>query len=190
LIETSADRLYRLLEDENTSKDILKIPPDTYKQITSHIKSIRSESAEDERNLNSAVSLAERRILHQMATRLIQLRIEKFKKDTEGDTANLTLEERYIVEPLVISKKRFDRVSESIFNGHVGELDHAGNAVKQKYVYARFLQPYAAITGPDLGIYGPFMPEDVAILPVENAKNLAKIGIIAKNWTEPDDQQR
>lgn len=190
MIETSADKLYRLLEDENASKELLKIPPDTYKQITSHIKSIRSESSERERNLNSAISYAERKILHEMATRLMQLRIDKFKRDPDIDPANLTLEERYIVEPLIVSRKRFDRIAESIFNGHVAELEHASNSVKQKYVFARFLQPYAAITGPDLGVYGPFLPEDVAVLPIENAKNLAKIGIISKNWIEPEEQQR
>jgi hypothetical protein len=188
LIETAADRFYRLLEDENVSKDLLKIPPDTYKQITSQIKKIRSESLEGEQDVNSAISLAERRLLHQMATRLMQLRIEKFKKDAEADPANLTLEERYVVEPLLVSKKRFDRIAESIFKGHLAELERASNAVKQRYVYARFVQPYAAITGPDLGVYGPFLAEDVAILPIENAKNLARIGIISKKWIEPEDQ--
>ena len=189
MIETSADKFHRLLEDENASKEILKISPETYKQIASHIKSIRPESSERERNLSSAISFAERKILHEMATRLMQLRIDKFKRDPDVDPANLTLEERYIVEPLTVSKKRFDRISESIFNGHVAELEHACNSVKQKYVFARFLQPYAAITGPDLGVYSPFLPEDIAILPVENAKNLAKIGIISKSWIEPEEQR-
>ncbi len=190
MIETPAEKFYRLLEDENASKELVKIPGDTYNRIASHIKTIRSESSENERNANSAISYAERKILYEMAKRLMQLRIDKFKRDPDIDPANLTLEERYIVEPLIVSRKRFDRVAESIFNGHVAELEHASNAVKQKYVYARFLQPYSAITGSDMGVYGPFLPEDVAVLPIENAKNLAKIGIIAKNWIEPEDQQR
>jgi DNA replication initiation complex subunit (GINS family) len=189
LIETNADRFYRILEDENSSKDLLKIPANTYQQIAAHIKSIRSESSEGERDLPSSLSLAERKILNDLARRLMQLRIEKFARDPEADVANLTFEERYIVEPLIQSRKRFDRMSESILAGHVGELEHAATAVKQKYVFVRFLQPYGAITGIDMGVYGPFESEDMAILPVENAKNLVKNGIISTIWIEPEDQR-
>jgi len=185
MIETLADKLNRLLEDENAEKDIRKIPPDTYKQITSHIKTIRSESSDKDRNLVSALSLAEREILKDIASRLIELRVSKFMLDLDGDMTNLTLEERYIVEPLVQSRKREDRIEQAILNGQVGQLEHASNSVKQKFVIARFLQPYSAITGTDLATYGPFEQEDMAILPFENAKHLAKIGIISQNWVEP-----
>ena len=184
--DTMADKLNRLLVDENVSKEILKINPNTYRDITSHIKSIRSESTERDRSLASEISLAERKILVDIAERLIQLRIAKFSKNPDGDISNLTLEERYIVEPLLQSRKRSERVAQSILNGQIGEIEHMGEAVKQKYVIARFLQPYTAISGSDLAAYGPFEPEDVAILPIENAKNLAKIGVISEKWIEAE----
>jgi DNA replication initiation complex subunit (GINS family) len=187
-METLADKLHRMLEDENSSRQIIKIPLDAYKQIASHIKSIRSESIDKDRNLISELSLAERKILYDIAKRLIEIRIEKFRHDSDLDVANLTPEERFIAEPLAQSKKRLDRVAESILNGQVGELEHAARAVKQKYVYVRFAQPYSAVTGTDLAVYGPFEPEDVAIVPIENAKLLLKNGIIMKNWIEPEER--
>ncbi len=187
MIETLAEKLNRLLQDENSEKEIRKIPPDTYRQIASHIKTIRSESSDRSRNLVSSISLAEREILHDIASRLIELRISKFMKDPDADMTNLTLEERYVAEPLVQSMKREHRIGQAILNGQIGQLEHASNAVKQKFVIARFVQPYSAITGTDLGTYGPFEPEDVAILPFENAKHLAKIGIISQNWIEPNE---
>ena len=187
MIETLADKLYRTLQDENSTRELQKLPPDTYHQVAAHIKTIRGESSEKERNLTGDLSAAERKILSEIAQKLIRLRIEKYKQNPEVESTNLTLEERYIVEPLLQSTKRLDRIAESIFNGQVGELAHASSAVKQKYVYARFTQPYSAITGVDLGTYGPFEVEDVAILPLENAKNLVKNGIISPNWVEPDD---
>jgi len=188
LIETRADKLYRMLEDENNSKEMIKISPDTYQEITAHIKTIRAESSEKEKTLSSELSLAERRILSNMARRLIELRIQKFNKDLDADVSCLTMEERYIVEPLIQSRKRLERIGEGIFNGQVGELAHASESVRQKYVYATFLQPYAAISGTDLATYGPFEPEDVAILPIENAKSLLKVGIINSNWIEIEDR--
>ncbi|MHB8567842.1 MAG: DNA replication complex subunit Gins51 [Nitrososphaerales archaeon] len=184
--ETLADKLNRLLEDETLAKEILKINQSTYSDITAHIKSIRSESTERDKSLASELSLAERRILVDILRRLIELRISKFRKDPDGNIANLTLEERFIVEPLLQSRKRSERVGLAILNGQLAELEHMGEAVKQKYVIARFLQPYSAISGSDLAAYGPFEPEDVAILPIENAKNLAKVGIISEKWVEPE----
>lgn len=187
MIETLADKLNRLLEDENRSKELLKINPNTYHDIAAHIKSIKSESSEKERSLVSELSLAERTILYNIARRLIELRIAKFPQNADLDTTNLTPEERYIVGPLIQSRKRTERVSQAIFNGQVAEIVHASESVKQKYVIVRFMQPYAAISGTDLGTYGPFEVEDVAIMPVENAKNLAKIGIISKTWIEHEE---
>ena len=186
MIETLADKLNRILEDESRSKQILKINQNTYKDITAHIKSIRAESSERDRSLSSELSLAERNILVSLARRLIELRISKFSEDSDGDVANLTLEERYIVEPLIQSKKRSERIRLAILNGQTAEVEHMSEAVRQKYVVARFLQPYSAISGADLAVYGPFEPEDMAVLPIENAKNLAKIGIIAEKWIEPE----
>src|SRR5579875_3367330 len=57
LIETLADKVNRLLEDELADKNtIRKIQPDIYKMITSHIKSIRPEISDKDKNLVSALS--------------------------------------------------------------------------------------------------------------------------------------
>ncbi|MGA2875749.1 MAG: hypothetical protein ABSE82_09465 [Nitrososphaerales archaeon] len=187
MIDTLADKLNRLLEDENRSKELLKINPNTYKEVAAHIKSIRSESSEKDRNLISELSLAEKNMLYNISRRLIELRISKFRQDPESDVTSLAPEERYVVEPLVQSRKRTERIGQAILNGQVAELERVSDAVKQKYVIVRFTQPYSAVSGTDLGTYGPFEPEDVVILPLENAKSLAKTGIIAKNWIEPEE---
>jgi DNA replication initiation complex subunit (GINS family) len=177
-----------MLEDENNSNELLKIPQDTYRDIAAHIKTIRVESSDREKSLTSELSTAERKILYDITRRLLELRLQKFNMNPEVDVANLTLEERYVIEPLTQSRKRLERIGECIFNGQVGELVHFAESVKQKYVFARFLQPYSSISGTDLATYGPFEPEDVAILPLENARILLKNGIIAGNWIEPDEQ--
>ena len=72
MIESIADKLNRLLEDENRTKELLKINPNTYKDVAAHIKTIRSESSEREKNLISELSLAERRLLSDISRRLIE----------------------------------------------------------------------------------------------------------------------
>jgi DNA replication factor GINS len=44
-------------------------------------------------------------------------------------------------------------------------------------VILRFLKEIPAIVGADMKTYGPFKPEDIASLPVENAKVLIKQGV-------------
>lgn len=188
MADNPSEKLNRLIEDENRAKDLLKLNPNTYKEVTAHIKSIRSESSEKEKSLNSELSFAERNLLSNLSRRLIELRISKFRNDPDCDESNLTPEELYAVEPIVQSKKRAEKICQAILNGQTAELERVSAAVKQKYVIVRFTQPYSAISGTDLAPYGPFEPEDVAILPIENAKSLARNSIIAKNWIEPEEQ--
>ena len=130
--------------------------------------------------------MAEKNMLYNISSRLIELRISKFGQDL-NQMLLVSPEERYVVEPLVQSRKRTERIGQAILNGQVAELERVSDAVKQKYVIVRFTQPSSAVSGTDLGTYGPFEPEDVVILPLENAKSLAKTGIIAKNWIEPEE---
>ena len=46
-----------------------------------------------------------------------------------------------------------------------------------KRVTLRFVKNIPAIIGADMKTYGPFIVEDVASLPVENAKMLVKQGL-------------
>ena len=52
------------------------------------------------------------------------------------------------------------------------------DAVKaHKRVTLRFVKDIPAVIGADMKAYGPFMVEDVASLPVENAKVFVKQGL-------------
>ena len=49
--------------------------------------------------------------------------------------------------------------------------------VSHKRVALRFIKNIPTIIGADMKTYGPFIAEDVASLPVENAKMLVKQGL-------------
>ncbi|MGB9779090.1 MAG: hypothetical protein ACPLW8_06745, partial [Candidatus Bathyarchaeales archaeon] len=51
---------------------------------------------------------------------------------------------------------------------------------EHKVVVLRFLKDVPAIIGSDMKPYGPFKNEDIASLPVENAKILVKQGLAQK----------
>jgi DNA replication initiation complex subunit (GINS family) len=59
--------------------------------------------------------------------------------------------------------------------GQTVKLDTA--EVSHNRMTLRFVKSIPAIMGGDMKTYGPFMVEDVASLPVENAKMLVKQGL-------------
>jgi DNA replication initiation complex subunit (GINS family) len=58
-----------------------------------------------------------------------------------------------------------------------GRLSIIEKVAKPTMVVLRFVQEIPALVGSDLKTYGPFMPEDIATLPPENARVLIKQGI-------------
>ena len=58
-----------------------------------------------------------------------------------------------------------------------GRLSHNERKKKPKKMLLRFIQEIPAIVGSDMKIYGPFKPEDIATLPLENARILIKKGV-------------
>jgi DNA replication factor GINS len=61
-----------------------------------------------------------------------------------------------------------------------GRLTDVGVQHQHKRAVLRFLKDVPAIIGADMKTYGPFKVEDVASLPVENAKVSVKQGLAEK----------
>ncbi len=99
----------------------------------------------------------------------------KFAKDLmQGQTAKVELMQSQSAKVELIQRE----------TGKVdAKLDVKGDAkveekeVSRKRVALRFTKNIPAIIGADMKLYGPFIVEDVASLPVENAKNLVKQGL-------------
>ena len=49
--------------------------------------------------------------------------------------------------------------------------------IPHKRVALRFIKAIPGVIGSDMKTYGPFMAEDIASLPIENAKILVKQGL-------------
>ena len=68
-----------------------------------------------------------------------------------------------------------------ILEGQVVKIDVPSatqeSVVVHRRVTVRFLKPVPSIIGSDMKSYGPFLVEDVASVPVENAKILVKQGL-------------
>jgi len=69
-----------------------------------------------------------------------------------------------------------------------GRLPDVQTIREPKKRVLRFLKEIPAIIGADMKTYGPFKPEDVASLPLENARILTKQGIAVEVEVKVDNR--
>ena len=134
----------------------------------------------DKASLKGRITLKESDSAERMLEELSQLRLRKVvNSELDGQAiagALLTREEKALNSELrALLSSHQDRLK-SILRGCVSQVD-AKPPKRSGLKVVRFLEPVPAIMGIDMKTYGPFDPEDVVSLPVENAENLIRLGI-------------
>jgi DNA replication factor GINS len=120
-----------------------------------------------------------------MTSLLLKIRIEKAVRSKELDYSNLLDEERYILDSNDELRQRKDTVLSATLNGRLKLLETVAKNHKSRSIVIRFLKPIDQIVGSDLEKYGPFDAEDVATLPFENATALIGKKIAVKiRWED------
>ncbi|MDW3654039.1 MAG: hypothetical protein QOK61_05750 [Nitrososphaeraceae archaeon] len=173
------DFIMELLKKETQIPKIQGISPDIYKKIAQLIKELSIQKYED---LELDVHHELIRLLVQSTKSLIELRIWKLSENSNGnlsstslstdDYSKLTDEEKYIFEEERKVSQRKNLIKQSLIDGNVNNLDSISRIIRSKMIIIRFLESTDQFMGVDMAKYGPFIKEDVAILPFENARSL------------------
>jgi len=161
---------------ELENAELEKLPPDFYSNLANYLKKLREESRMlDKRTVKASLFRKEMRNVRHMVKGLIETRYRKIvRKLSAGEEIPrdvLTPEEEKIclrVFPLAEAMRNF---AKGVLRGHLTDV---GVQNQHKRTVLRFLKDVPAIIGADMKAYGPFKVEDVASLPVENAKILVK----------------
>jgi DNA replication factor GINS len=164
---------------ELENAELEKLPPDFYSNLANYLKKLREESRMlDKRTVKASLLRKEMRNVRHMVKGLIETRYRKIvRKLSAGEEIPrdvLTPEEEKIclrVFPLAEAMRNF---AKGVLRGHLTDV---GVQNQHKRTVLRFLKDVPAIIGADMKAYGPFKVEDVASLPVENAKILVKQGL-------------
>lgn len=173
------DFIMELLKKETQIPKIQGISPDIYKRIAQLIKELSIQKYED---LELDVHHELIRLLVLSTKSLIELRTRKLLENSKGNLSSLSLstddyskltdEEKYIFEEERKVSQRKDLIKQSLIDGNVNNLDSISRIIRSKMIIIRFLEPTDQFMGVDMAKYGPFIKEDVAILPFENARSL------------------
>jgi DNA replication factor GINS len=174
------DFILELLKKEMQIPKIQGMSPDIYKKIAQIIKELSSQKYE---HLELDVHNELLRLLILSTKSLIELRARKLLENYNGkpfpypslstdEYSNLTDEEKYIFEEERKVSQRKDLIIQSLIAGNVNNLDSISKNIRSKMTIIRFLESTDQFMGVDMAKYGPFIKEDVAILPFENARSL------------------
>lgn len=173
------DFIMELLKKETQIPKIQGMSPDIYKKIAQLIKELSIQKYE---NIELDVHHELIRLLVLSTKSLIELRTRKLLENSNAnlpypslstdDYSKLTDEEKYIFEEERKVSQRKDLIIQSLIDGNVNNLDSISRIIRSKMIIIRFLESTDQFMGVDMAKYGPFLKEDVAILPFENARSL------------------
>ncbi|MDW0164840.1 MAG: hypothetical protein QOA14_01970 [Nitrososphaeraceae archaeon] len=173
--------ILELLKKETQIPKIQAISPDIYRKIAQIIRDLSIQKYED---LELDIHHELIKLLTLSTKSLFELRIRKLLENSNGqhlsypsllssdDYSKLTDEEKFIFEEERKVSQRKELIIESLIDGNVNNLDTISRIIRSKMIIIRFLESTDQFMGVDMAKYGPFIKEDIAILPFENARSL------------------
>jgi DNA replication factor GINS len=175
--------LYRLLKREIETSSLQQIEPDTFQQIAASLGSLKGQGYE---GVEAKVRDRLAELLATCARLLIETRLQKLRLSKESlDYSRLTDEEKYALDGISDSDARIDEIISATAKGRVKVLESMAVQVRSKQVLVRFLKPTESFVGVDMNKYGPFREEDVASLPLENARSIVESGVAVQVHARP-----
>jgi DNA replication factor GINS len=160
------------------------LSPDTFQMIARFIRNLSLQKYEDielkiRDELIRLTSLATRLLIEVRCLKLISeidegldlpaiLASEQYSKLTE--------EEKYVLEANLDAFKKKESLVLASTEGREKMLKIFSKLVHSRKVIVRFLKPIEQFIGVDMNKYGPFLKEDVAVLPFENARSFIEDG--------------
>jgi len=174
--------LYNILLREIQNDSVQEIDLHFYYSISDMLGTLKNQGYD---GIESKIKDSLVKIITDMISLLLKIRIEKVVKSKEIDYSNLLDEERYILDSDDELRERKDIVLSATLNGRLKLLETVSKNHKSRSIVVRFLKPIDQIVGSDLEKYGPFDAEDVATLPFENATALIGKKIAVKiSWED------
>ena len=173
--------IYNLLLTEIQIPSLQSIPLDTYQNIAlilGNLKGQRHEGIKEKiRERTVAIICNSVEILLEIRHRKILDQQHASSTIVTGfEYSKFTDEEKYILDGQKESDKRRMAVLAATLGGRPKVLESISAKIRSKQIVVRFIRPMERFIGTDMTKYGPFMKEDVAVLPYENARSFIEKG--------------
>jgi len=176
-IQTNINSLHNTVLQETEDDSLLEIDQNYYRNISDFIGNLRKQEFDSVENKikDSMIEMAT-----ELASLLINIRLDKISKLDDIDIGNLLDEEKFILDSQEDQQERKEMILSATINGKSKFLESLAQNHKTKKIVVRFLNEVDEIVGADLEKYGPFKTEDIATIPYENAQALIAKNIVTK----------
>ena len=185
------NELYAAWQREIDDPTLGALQPDFYRKIGEYMQRIKEEDKViDKKSVKMNLLIHETQNVERMLKELLDVRYRKIikivTKNQKLPVDLLTFEENKMCETFADFTKSYRKFTNALIQGHVSEpfkviikveANPAEAPPAHKRSTIRFLKSIPAIMGADMKSYGPFVAEDVASLPPQNAQILVKQGL-------------
>jgi DNA replication initiation complex subunit (GINS family) len=173
------DELYAAWRFEIENTALGSLPPDFYARAADYLRRIKEENRMlDKKTVKASLVEHELERVKCMLQELVWARYKKLvtliTENQKVPSGLLAVEEAAMCAGFLSFTEAYQKFAEKLLRGQVLKV---GIKKARKRVALRFLKAVPAVIGADMKTYGPFMVEDVASVPVENAKILVKQGL-------------
>lgn len=169
------DELYNIWKKERETPELQKLPKDFYLKIAEYFKKILEEGRMlDKKTAKASLLKTEKENVKRLISALAQIRYKKIvakassKQKVPHDT--LLENEEKVYSELLSQTENYQNFLNALLEGRLIKPQNKN----KRMVVLRFSQSIPEIVGADMKTYGPFKAEDVASIPLENAKILVK----------------
>jgi DNA replication initiation complex subunit (GINS family) len=174
------DELFLAWQYEIENEDLGSMAADFYSKISDYITYLKEENnKESTKTVKSSLLLHELNHVTCMVEELISARYNKLikisKEKKKLPSENLSVGERELFSSFLSFINEYQLFRKNLFQGNVSKKGEVKDPVNR--VTLRILKDIPALIGSDMKSYGPFLVEDVASLPPENAELLVKQGL-------------
>src|ERR671911_2429995 len=183
--------LCTLLIKEINTDSLQDLPVNIYHDVTTHIETLRGfskEYAAEELIAKAQIELLFNaiRLLFEARSAKIEASLKADFRDTQNNESeseimqysNMTKEEKFVMDGSLETKKRIEMVLSAVLSGRPVVLEKISNMLSGKRIPVRFIKAIDRFMGVDMVTYGPYVEEDIALLPSENARALAQNGFV------------
>jgi DNA replication initiation complex subunit (GINS family) len=172
--EQTIQVLKQLLDTEEQSEHLSKLPSDTYTRIATYVQKLRKSGDMTGDDPLSRLTRKQLSLLEGMGRQLLNHRIAKAV--SRQDIKDLLPEEKFVCEFYMEFERMRGRFVKAMVNGQQSMFTTLQKNQIQKKVTVRFQKPMGEVIGFDLNRYGPFQVHDVAEIPAANAEVLISNG--------------
>lgn len=168
------ETLKQLLDSEEQSEALGKLPRDIYPRIATYVQKLRKGTDTTADDPSSRLARKELWLIEGLGRQLLNRRLAKAA--AQADLRDLLPEERYVHELYLEFTRMRGKFEDALSNGQPSVFTLLQKNQMERMVTVSFQKPLGEIIGFDLHKYGPFKTHDVARLPAANADALISSG--------------